>query len=735
MAINNTVDYAGGSAPVAPNPGPNLSTTYRNGQLVSFTPASQEAVDAGEPSSPNFNSNYTPNNDTFSGFNPPGASSVSNFTQTATTGTYANPISVSSIAGIPKGTNQYYSVGGETYAPGSTDTQAAPTSYSSTAATNNNNQIQTQVLGSQTQTPNMSTASTSLTSSSYLSSSSSQTSSSSSDTTGTTSDPGTYQLSNGAYYSYNGTNNPPPAGSQFVSSQTNLDLAQFDINTYENNSLAEAQITSLNNGLNSFNGAIGSILSGSFPLNPYQQSVVGSMQNVFSATMQIAQQNVQSYTSYINNMGARTGGQYSPGQTAGFVAAAANWGATQLSYIGAQQGQAIAQVQQGFMKDDFDMVQSAFSQFLATNNAQTSIIQNLHSLTLQANQNTIADNISINSLNQANYTQEVDPLTQSSYLYNPKTGVGFWLTGSNAGQPLSVSSNGTISSGSSSSSTTPPLDDPSAPGPAWLGNPTTVGGAPLVGVPGGQAWYAGVTAALSGTPGGATPTQLVNTTRQLASTISTSADPQQAGAEFLYKTAVSNGTISADQAQQVSDAQTNLQYIQQVQNAITAYDEAHPGGTNVVTGTLNNMLAKLGTGTDTTSNNLRAALTTFYLHYGHGQFGARFTSTEMNLLGQFLPTNTNTDDMNAADISQLSEGLQNNNEEIVSKGVGQDAYNTFQDGFNSFLNSTVSSTSGSTDLNAIYNSVMGGGTQTNQGGTSTDSSTIQTSVGTINGNF
>lgn len=115
-----------------------------------------------------------------------------------------------------------------------------------------------------------------------------------------------------------------------------------------------ATITALNQ--------LNSIASGTYPLSPSEQALLDSTKASYLNTIQGQGVANDAFTGQMTELAASLGIQTSsPAQAAGMIHAAISQGSDKVAELNGQMAQSLATVQQGFQKNDFDMVQSAWT--------------------------------------------------------------------------------------------------------------------------------------------------------------------------------------------------------------------------------------------------------------------------------------------------------------------------------------------------------------------------------------
>lgn len=114
---------------------------------------------------------------------------------------------------------------------------------------------------------------------------------------------------------------------------------------------------------NNLTNQVSQIMQGTFPLTPDQQSQVNSLQQQFD---QLKQQQLlanQNYTGGVTNAGIAAGrNRYAPEIELGNIQATVTAGIQKIANIEAQAASAISQLKQGFMDNDYKMINDAYTQ-------------------------------------------------------------------------------------------------------------------------------------------------------------------------------------------------------------------------------------------------------------------------------------------------------------------------------------------------------------------------------------
>lgn len=117
-----------------------------------------------------------------------------------------------------------------------------------------------------------------------------------------------------------------------------------------------------------------SITQGTYPLSPAESALVSSTASMFQQTIQAQQTANQAYTGQMTELMASLGINTSaPTQAIGQIQATIDSGNQKVAGINAQMSQSLATLQEGFQKQDFDQVQTAWAdaaaQFTERNNS------------------------------------------------------------------------------------------------------------------------------------------------------------------------------------------------------------------------------------------------------------------------------------------------------------------------------------------------------------------------------
>ena len=155
---------------------------------------------------------------------------------------------------------------------------------------------------------------------------------------------------------------------------------------------------------------LSAIASGTYPLSPAEQQLLTATAQAYQQT--IAAQNTanQAYTGQMAEAMASLGISTSaPTQAMGQIQAAISTGQTKIAALDGQMAQSLATLQQGFQKQDFDMVQSAWEDAAKQFEDRQSELQTMLS-TIQTQAKNQTDEI------QAQTSTAIDALTKSATL-------------------------------------------------------------------------------------------------------------------------------------------------------------------------------------------------------------------------------------------------------------------------------------------------------------------------------
>lgn len=185
---------------------------------------------------------------------------------------------------------------------------------------------------------------------------------------------------NGNFYNQSGT----PIDSASASAGT--DLIDYQKNVAQVNAQSDANYQDMQKN-------VSSIMSGTFPLNSWQQSLVNSIQQQLQqniAAQKIANAN---YEGGVQVSLARSGmSQYSPQIAQGELMAAVSAGVAKIADLESKASQELAKVEEGFAKDDYDMVMKSYDATQTYLKQKGDELKNLYDETVAANDKVEAAN-------------------------------------------------------------------------------------------------------------------------------------------------------------------------------------------------------------------------------------------------------------------------------------------------------------------------------------------------------
>ncbi len=136
--------------------------------------------------------------------------------------------------------------------------------------------------------------------------------------------------------------------------------------------------------------ALNQVMNGTFPLTPSQQSLINATQNSFNeakAAQEIANANYEGSVAFAGASSGRS--QSAPEIQLGLVHAAVTAGISKIAGIDAQASKAVADLQQGFMTQDYNMINNAYDKASSYFKQKSDTIQQMSDNVRQATQDAI----------------------------------------------------------------------------------------------------------------------------------------------------------------------------------------------------------------------------------------------------------------------------------------------------------------------------------------------------------
>jgi hypothetical protein len=128
-----------------------------------------------------------------------------------------------------------------------------------------------------------------------------------------------------------------------------------------------------------FQNTVNQIKNGTIPLNPIQQSQLDASNALFSSTIGDMKQSLDSYTQAMQGNAARTGGLTgSVGSILSSLTYAAKTGRDAMLKADATQTKAIADMESGFMKDDYALISDSYNAYIKAEDGKQAAIDKLH---------------------------------------------------------------------------------------------------------------------------------------------------------------------------------------------------------------------------------------------------------------------------------------------------------------------------------------------------------------------
>lgn len=194
----------------------------------------------------------------------------------------------------------------------------------------------------------------------------------------------------GAYDSFK-ANNPDLAHSQVEAPQPQNtsqvgDIAQQGIG----DAMAEkqAQLSAIQNAQDQVTQqsiqALQSLQQGTIPLSGPQSALIGSLQQQLVQNVQDQKQANASYTGALTTSLMRSGGEYTPEQTAGAIHNSITLGVQKIQSLDNSAAMAIANLEQEFQKDNYEIFNSQYEKLTKTLDAKAQAIQDTYKDTVAA---------------------------------------------------------------------------------------------------------------------------------------------------------------------------------------------------------------------------------------------------------------------------------------------------------------------------------------------------------------
>ncbi len=132
--------------------------------------------------------------------------------------------------------------------------------------------------------------------------------------------------------------------------------------------MRQVQITAENNRLNTayadYKNQLNQIANGTFPLSPDQQAQLNALQAAWESTITAQRGANETYSNAYGMASARRGGEYDPLGAAGDAQRAMSVGINAIKGLQAAETEALANMRQGFMDNNFKAVTAAYNAYL-----------------------------------------------------------------------------------------------------------------------------------------------------------------------------------------------------------------------------------------------------------------------------------------------------------------------------------------------------------------------------------
>lgn len=126
------------------------------------------------------------------------------------------------------------------------------------------------------------------------------------------------------------------------------------------------------------NQALQSLLQGTIPLSPPQTALISSLQNQLTQNENDQKQANTAYTGAVTEAGFRSGGEYTPEQYAGQIHAAVSLGVSKIQNLDNSAAQTMANLEQSFQKDNFDIINKQFDNLSKTLDDKATALQDMY---------------------------------------------------------------------------------------------------------------------------------------------------------------------------------------------------------------------------------------------------------------------------------------------------------------------------------------------------------------------
>lgn len=170
---------------------------------------------------------------------------------------------------------------------------------------------------------------------------------------------------------------PAPTGAQTTQNTLNADANAYNSSVQDIQGQKD-QLT------NDFAQKLNSVLKGTFPLSGPQQALITSLQTQLAQN--VASQTVanQSYVGQVSEASFRSGGEYTPEQSAGAIANAVSYGVQKIQELDNSAATTQADLEQAFQKDDYDMINTQYAALSKQLDDKSAAVKDMYETTVSA---------------------------------------------------------------------------------------------------------------------------------------------------------------------------------------------------------------------------------------------------------------------------------------------------------------------------------------------------------------
>lgn len=200
--------------------------------------------------------------------------------------------------------------------------------------------------------------------------------------------------------------NPPAVPSDTATQGINTATSQYSQGLQQ---IQQAKDQATQQSLTQLN----SLLQGTIPLSQPQAALIGSLQSQLVQNTTIQNQANQSYTGAVSESAFRSGGEYTSQEMAGAVANAISLGVSKIQMLDNSAATTIANLEQGFQKQDFDIVNQQYSTLMKSLDDRSAALTDTYQATTKALADQRTYSLQLAQFQQAQY-KDAAQLAQSN---------------------------------------------------------------------------------------------------------------------------------------------------------------------------------------------------------------------------------------------------------------------------------------------------------------------------------